>query len=200
MAVVVSKIHTYEFFRSWVVRSSLIQRSTNTRNTNTRSSSCSFLNNYYICYHCEVFCTLNLICKAKICWAMMQSNSFCTSRSVFFVYCLCKYIIDRWWSSLLHKSALIELNVSHFYHHYAQSYPLQIKNLVYENTLVYTLVFFLFSCRWSRTGVAKLRPAGCIRPVNQFNPDHQIYCTFFSSTTFPTVWTAVQQHWLLPVT
>ena len=37
------------------------------------------------------------------------------------------------------------------------------------------------------TGVAKLRPAGRIRPTNQFNPARQIPCTFFSSITFPTV-------------
>jgi len=39
----------------------------------------------------------------------------------------------------------------------------------------------------STQGVAKLRPAGRIRPTEQFNPPRQIPCTSFSSTTFPTV-------------
>jgi len=36
-------------------------------------------------------------------------------------------------------------------------------------------------------GMAKLQPADCIWPADQFNLAHQISCTFFSSTTFPTV-------------
>jgi len=39
----------------------------------------------------------------------------------------------------------------------------------------------------STSGVAKLRPAGRIRPADQFNPTRQIPFTFFSSATFPTV-------------
>jgi len=35
--------------------------------------------------------------------------------------------------------------------------------------------------------VAKLRPAGRIRRVDQFNPARQMPCIFFSDTTFPTV-------------
>jgi len=49
------------------------------------------------------------------------------------------------------------------------------------------------------TGVAKLQPSGHIRPADQFNPTQQIPCTFFQAPRF-RLWTAVQQHWLLPVT
>jgi len=38
-----------------------------------------------------------------------------------------------------------------------------------------------------RVRVAKIRSAGRMRPADQFNSAHQIPCTLFSSTTFPTV-------------
>jgi len=39
----------------------------------------------------------------------------------------------------------------------------------------------------STLGVVKPRPAGRIRPTDQFNLLRQIPCTSFSSTTFPIV-------------
>ena len=48
----------------------------------------------------------------------------------------------------------------------------------------------------SRSGVAKLRPAGRIRPVNQINPARQLPCTFFQAPRF-RLWTAVKHNWIL---
>ena len=48
----------------------------------------------------------------------------------------------------------------------------------------YSLITFLFDCK---PGLTKLRPAGRIQPADQSNPARQKPCTFFSSTTFPTV-------------
>jgi len=52
--------------------------------------------------------------------------------------------------------------------------------------------------RAHKAGVAKLRLTGRIRPTGQFNPAHQIPCTLIQAPRFP-LWTAVDQHWLLPV-
>jgi len=41
-----------------------------------------------------------------------------------------------------------------------------------------------------RTGVVKLRSAGHNRSADQLNPARQIPCTFFSSTTFPSVYSS----------
>ena len=41
--------------------------------------------------------------------------------------------------------------------------------------------------RFRKPEMAKLRPAGHIHPLDQFNPARQIPCTFFSSIKFPTV-------------